>query len=257
MSFTSSLVLAVVGSAVTSLSNPFYINAPALLTATWFGQSSVRDNYNQRTSATTVAAAANTVGGAIGFMIPVWVVRSGELFDHHQVTMLMMLEAILASFALLLVILFFRNGPSSSPSASSSPPAAPFWASLKALSKDNNYKLLVLAFFCANGALNTLEIVIEEIFAIAGVPEPASVASLGTCVLLACGLPGSLIFGALADRTSRFKFLLSLSTIGSGILFLALTFTIPMQTPSLIILLMGAVGFVNLAGIPLALELEA
>lgn len=100
------------GTVLVGLSQPFYLNMPAKIGATWFGVS-------ERDIATTLCSLANPLGSAIGSILPAMFV-SGDS-DHAISTGiqgLLIVQMCLALVALVITYFFFKSRPDTPASAS-------------------------------------------------------------------------------------------------------------------------------------------
>ena len=88
------------------------LNAPAKLSAVWFGT-------NERVIALTVAVASQALGAAIGFVLPtIWIQDSdsGDEFKDHLVTGLEV-QALAGIIITILCFIFFKHKPKTPPSS--------------------------------------------------------------------------------------------------------------------------------------------
>ena len=197
------------------------------------------------------------IGGAIGQLIPVWIVKDGSHFHQSQITTLMIVEASYASFMLVLVLHFFRNKPHKPPSPTASQQREPFCKSMKLLLSNWNFILLVLTFFCIVGTLNNLATILEEIFSLYSYPNPTTFSSLVNSLNFFVGFGGSIVFAAIADRTKKFKLLMFVCAFESACVLACFTWLAPRRSAWLSGSLVCLFGAFNVATIPLALELGA
>ena len=103
----------IAGQTVLAIAQPFIYNAPAKLSANWFGE-------KERIYATSIGANANLLGVAIGYFVPALFVGdndTGETAKQH-VFHLMISVSVLSTLILLPVILTFQDKPPSFPSLS-------------------------------------------------------------------------------------------------------------------------------------------
>jgi len=99
-----------------ALGQPFILGCPAKVAQFWF-------NDKQRALATTIGSAANPLGSAIGFLLPMLFVTSKDpnsTEEQRRVQIFDMLfwEAVAMSVFFVLVLLLFRNKPETPPSKS-------------------------------------------------------------------------------------------------------------------------------------------
>ena len=67
-----------IGNTFGGLGQPFYLNANALVSATWFPDHHVSLNYWQRVMATTFASMANNIGNVFGSLFPTYFFSDDE-----------------------------------------------------------------------------------------------------------------------------------------------------------------------------------
>ncbi len=136
-------------------------------------------------------------------------------------------------------------------------PRESFGQSLKLLFTNKNFLVLTFSFFCANGSLNGISTVLEEIFSHYDYSSPTSYCSLVSCFVYLIGFIGSLGFGLIADKTKKLKLLLIIANFMSAACLGAFTWVVPLQNKWLSAVVCCVFGFFNIATIPLSLELAS
>eukprot|EP00347_Sterkiella_histriomuscorum_P005469 403356498 len=105
----------IVGQTILAIAQPFTYNAPAKLSANWFGE-------KERVYATSFGANASTFGIAAGFFLPsVFIsddISQSEDFVRQQTFWLLMTVSIAGSVILLLVIFLLQDKPPTCPTVS-------------------------------------------------------------------------------------------------------------------------------------------
>ncbi len=151
---TNGYYLVLFGQLLGAIGQPFSMNAPTKLASEWFSVA-------QRDVATTVAAMSNPVGIAIGQLLPSFFV-TGDDTDASGISLLLLVEAGIASASLLLTFLF-QAKPPTPPSrsqeqrerahaAQKADPAgggessSQVWADVKALTGNRNFMILNAGF---------------------------------------------------------------------------------------------------------------
>lgn len=170
-------------------------------------------------------------------------------------TVLFLCHAGFASFAFLCVILFFKNKPQIPPSPSADVKRENVIQSIKILSKDCNFILITLIFFCMNSGFTSI---MEEVLSDYGYTDSSSYASFVGFILLIFGLIGSLLFALFAGKFKKFKLSLIIVSFMTTVLIAFFTFyLVDLRNKWYTGILLCAYGFFNITGMPLALELSA
>ena len=151
-----SYTIILVGTVVVATSQPFYLNMPAKIAASWFA-------VKQRDVATTLCSLANPLGSALGSLLPAMFV-SGEGQDVKGVGTLLSVQLIVAAVAMVLTICFFKSAPPTPPSNSAyqmdenkknalnDDNDQHVMADVKELLSNKQYVLLLIGFTMALGA---------------------------------------------------------------------------------------------------------
>ncbi|CDW84415.1 major facilitator superfamily protein [Stylonychia lemnae] len=220
----------IVGQTVMAIAQPFTYNAPAKLSANWFGES-------ERLYATAVAANANNLGIAVGYFIPSMFVTDddmsveGAVQDHSK--WLMMSLAIAASCILVPVVLFFQgiiyfmifiDKPPTFPSLSSqNNQIMQKGSSLKkdmiSLLKNRNFMQTSVANGMIMGYFFALTTVLTQMISLYDFTDSQS-SQIGSTYLFA-GIIGGIITSVILTYQPRYKLVsivITLATLGTYVL---------------------------------------
>jgi MFS transporter, FLVCR family, MFS-domain-containing protein 7 len=149
--FSYSLVL--LGTVIVATAQPFYLNMPAKIAAAWFA-------VQERDVATTLCSLANPLGSALGSILPAMIV-SGSGHDVKGVSVLLLVQMIVALAGLSLTYFFFESSPPTPPSNSTLRMTANkdeidiepshVWVEIKELFQKPEYVKLLIGFTIALG----------------------------------------------------------------------------------------------------------
>jgi Na+/melibiose symporter-like transporter len=164
MSPIMSYTFVLIGTVVVASSQPFYLNMPAKIAASWFA-------VKERDIATTLCSLANPLGSALGSLLPAMFV-SGEGSDVKGVSTLLVIQLFVAAIALTLTWLFFKSSPPSPPSNSAfqmdenrkndGEENTHVMEDVKKLLANRQYVMLLIGFTVALGATSSHEVSAPE-----------------------------------------------------------------------------------------------
>lgn len=150
---TFSYVFVLLGTIVVATAQPFYLNMPAKIAASWFA-------VQERDVATTLCSLANPLGSALGSVLPAMIV-SGSGHDVKGVSVLLLVQMIVALTGLTFTYFFFVSDPPTPPSNSTlimntnkdetGDEASHVWVEVKELFKKPEYLKLLVGFTIALG----------------------------------------------------------------------------------------------------------
>ncbi|CDW86707.1 UNKNOWN [Stylonychia lemnae] len=207
----------IVGQTVLAVAQPFTYNAPAKISANWFGE-------KERLYSTSVAANANTLGIAIGYFIPALFVKDEDEFNvedaKNHTWQLMMCVAIISTIILIPVAITFKDKPPTPPSLSQQgSDILKLDQSLKkdliSLLKNKGFMLTCIA----NGGVMSFSYAFTTVFAqmISIYGFTASQSSwIGTIYLLA-GIVGGILASVYLTHKPKYKFcsiFITIATLG-------------------------------------------
>ncbi|RYH28512.1 MFS transporter [archaeon] len=200
---SASYGLILFGTILVGLAQPFYLNMPAKIAATWFGVS-------ERDIATTMCSLGNPLGSAVGSILPAMFVTGDS--DHAIKTGILGLlttQAIISIVAIVITFFFFRSRPDTPASASAE--QMQIIASTKALntmfdemvklvSTNTEYRKLLFSFTIVLGNLNAIAALLNQL------PGGYSNGTVGLtgAVLILTGFAGAFGTGFVLDYTKAY-----------------------------------------------------
>ena len=113
----------------------------------------------------------------------------------------------------------------------------------------------MIIFALVVGIFNNLGTALEELITNFGFKNSSDNSSLFGALFLLCGLIGSGVFGAIADGTKKYKFLLLLSSFLSAGLLISLLFVFEARSVIWSSINISVLGFFYLPSLPLSFEL--
>eukprot|EP01031_Cornospumella_fuschlensis_P031428 gene31428-37986_t len=156
---SASYGLILFGTILVGLAQPFYLNMPAKIAATWFGVS-------ERDIATTMCSLGNPLGSALGSILPAMFVTGDS--DHAIKTGILGLlttQAIISIVSIVVTFFLFRSRPDTPASASAEQMQiiastkalnTMFDEMLKLVSTNAEYRKLLFSFTIVLGNLNAI-----------------------------------------------------------------------------------------------------
>jgi MFS family permease len=217
-----SYALILMGTFFVGLSQPFYLNMPAKIAATWFG-------VNERDIATTLCSLANPLGSALGSLIPSMFVESESYHDISKgVRYLLIVQMIVSIFALVLALIFLRSEPSTPASASaeqmqiikSTKGLNTVFGEIQKLFSNREYVKLLFSFTIVLGSLNALAALLNQL------PGGFSNSEVGLsgAILILSGFFGAFLTGFVLDYSKSYQIVVRVAyflTLLSWIFFLS------------------------------------
>ncbi|KAK5978594.1 MFS domain-containing protein, partial [Trichostrongylus colubriformis] len=201
-SSTSRQVLLHTGSIIAASAQAFFLVLPSKIAETWFPE-------RQRSLANVLTFIANPFGVVLGTIIPS-LYFSGATKIHHSSWHMFEFNTtltILTTIAFFLSLFIRRGAPPTPPSASSanhSVNAPPFWSAIIICFKNKQFVIQMFTFGLAFAELWGFMVIMSDIITEQGYVlygYPTALAGL-------VGVGASLICGAFADCTKKFKELL-------------------------------------------------
>lgn len=203
---TFSYVCVLLGTIVVATAQPFYLNMPAKIAASWFA-------VQERDIATTLCSLANPLGSALGSILPAMLV-SGSGHDVKGVSFLLLVQMIVALIGLVFTYFFFQSNPKTPPSNSAmlmtsnedeiDGEETHVWAEIKNLFNKTEYVKLLIGFTIALGNLNALAALLNQL---PGDYSNGAAGNLGA-VLIMCGFLGAFLTGFILDSTKAYRTIL-------------------------------------------------
>ncbi|KAL8721011.1 MAG: hypothetical protein Q9225_002216 [Loekoesia sp. 1 TL-2023] len=227
------------GQILIGLAQPFVLSAPTHYSSLWFSP-------RGRVSATAIASLANPFGGALGQLINPFLASHPK--DIHPMTLYI---ALISSFATI-PSLFIPSAPPTPVSASSSHKPLPLKQTLRLLSRNANYILLLVPFVVYVGLFNAISSLLTQILTPYGFSEEES--GIAGALLILVGLLAAAISSPIIDRSKRYLLLIRLLVPVIALSYLAFIWapgTRTVVTPYIISAILGAASF---SLVPVALE---
>ncbi len=195
-----SYALMLIGTALVGLAQPFYLNMPAKIAATWFAVS-------ERDVATTLCSLANPLGSAIGSFIPPMFVTSDDTENvKNGIRTLMIVQLSITAVALLFTFFFFQDEPPTPPTASAksmqmNKQHTAMFAEVSKLFQNFEYVKLFFSFTIILGSLNALAALLNQL---PGNYSNSEVGSTGAALIMA-GFFGAFLTGFLLDYSKAYR----------------------------------------------------
>jgi MFS transporter, FLVCR family, MFS-domain-containing protein 7 len=194
-----SYTLVLLGTALVGLAQPFYLNMPAKIAATWFAVS-------ERDIATTLCSLANPLGSAIGSFIPAMFVSSdSDDAISKGINKLLFVQLILTAAALTLTYGFFKDEPPTAPTASAktmqmNKKSNQMFIEVTNLFQNKEYVKIFTSFTIILGSLNALAALLNQL------PGGYSNGEIGLtgAALIMSGFFGAFVTGFVLDYTKAY-----------------------------------------------------
>lgn len=227
------------GQIIIGFAQPFVLAAPTRFSDLWFSDSG-------RVSATAVASLANPLGGALGQLIgPLWAVKPSD------VPMMVLYTAIISTVATI-PSFFIPAKPPTPPSASSSVEKPHIMESLRSLSGNKSFWLILATFSVYVGFFNAISSLLNQILGPYGMSEDDS--GIAGAILIVVGLVAAAITSPIIDRNHGYLTMIKIATPIIGLSYLVFIWAPPTGgkiAPYLILAVLGAASF---SLVPVALE---
>jgi len=204
-----SYCLVLLGTCVSALAQPYFLNMPAALASLWFP-------LKERDNATTLCSLANPLGSAIGSILPaIFVIREGDDDDGNVegVRSLLLTQMTVAIITLMTIYISFQPRPRLPPTKSAAiarqingnnggnDTEKNGWDTSIALFMDTSYLLLFLGFTTTLAHLNALAALLNQI---PGNYTNAQSGGLGAILIMA-GFMSALVTGKILDHTKAYR----------------------------------------------------
>ncbi|KAI8617416.1 major facilitator superfamily domain-containing protein [Chytriomyces sp. MP71] len=240
---SAQLPLLFVGQIVAASATPFAFNAPAKVSALWFGD-------KERLTANTFMSLSIYAGTAVALAISPAVVAG----DPANIPSLNLISFIIVFITGLTSLLVF-NKPVVPPSLSAhNEKSLPFWEGLKALAANPQFIILLFVYGVVAGSLDAYFTLISDYIVPYGYTE-TDAGVLGNVTILV-GTLSSLLLGPILDRTKLHRVFLKLQTLVTFLGTVGFYFAAPhTDRRTLLFASAAAIGMGGLGMAPLALEL--
>ncbi|XP_059089603.1 heme transporter FLVCR2-like isoform X1 [Tigriopus californicus] len=263
-------VILFTGHSIVAISQIFILGIPAQLAATWFPS-------NQVSSACAIGVFGNQLGVALGFVLPVLLVKNraaeeevvligGDLFR------MFLGVAVVTSVLLAAILLFFKDAPPTPPSraqeilwhqregvrdgACLQVEQDDYKGSIKRLMTNGNYVLLLITYGLNVGVFYAISTLLNSVILIhfKGAEEDAGKIGL---VIVIFGMMGSMVCGVILDKTHAYKTTTLLVYLFSCLGMVAYTFTFRFGHIEIVYITASLLGFFMTGYLPLGFEFAA
>jgi FLVCR family feline leukemia virus subgroup C receptor-related protein len=249
------------GQILCAIAQCFILSIPPLLAAFWFPP-------NERSTATSIGAACNQLGIALGFLVTILVVN-----EHNYRENMAILACICASICTIsgvLLLVFFREKPPLPPSLSQQKEKDRNHSELlvrkntfllvvlniKNLMLDVQFMNLVIGFGVSQGCYYALSTLLAQL--LAPYNYTTDVSGILGFILTISGIFGGMITGIVADKTQYHKALLKIDFFVSAGTIIGVTILLQKSMMFIPLCIIFAVfGFFITAVLPLSFELGA
>ncbi|KAF2675137.1 MFS general substrate transporter [Microthyrium microscopicum] len=232
--------LVMVGQVLIGLAQPFVLSAPTTYSDLWFTDKG-------RTTATAFASLANPLGGALGQLIaPSWVSK-----DPKSIPTMVLYVAIISSVATI-PSLFIPARPPTPVSPASSVPKAPLSDTIRQLSHNKSFYLILIPFATYVGFFNATSSLINQILSPYGFTEDE--AGIAGGILIIVGILAAIAVSIVNDRVHAYVPIIKVLVPITAVSYLAFLFAPATRTiaaPYAILAILGAASF---SLMPTALE---
>ena len=238
------------GQLVASFGQPFIMNSPSKIAATWF-------NPENRVKATTILSIIGPIGIGAGFLIPGLMMGDeskltiGEKKD--KVYNIMFYEALVFTALNIPTFIWFRKEPKTPPSYSEKLQKTNFWLSFKKTIKNRNFMLFLCFHGLVYGCFNSQAVIMNLVLKPFGYTDFDN--GLVGAVLIIFGLMGSIIIGLLVSKGNHYKFWLIICTLGYIISVIIMIFLLDQQNIYILLIAIIILGFFGLPILPISFEL--
>ncbi|KAK7479160.1 hypothetical protein BaRGS_00029601, partial [Batillaria attramentaria] len=231
------------GQLLAACAQPFIMFVPTKLAALWFPDT-------QRAVANTLASMANPLGIMVANLVAPRLVTS----THQMPTLLWVCTGVAAPGAFLATFGVCSSTPPTPPTASAEEGTEPFFLGLKKLRRVRSYWILFMVFGAGLALFTAFTTFLEQILCPRGYSNDFS----GLCgaLLIACGVVGAGVTGALVDKTKRFEEVAKscyVVALFAGIIFTEVCRYRHLEIP--IALSVGVFGFFGFGSYPVCMEM--
>eukprot|EP00465_Bigelowiella_longifila_P010289 CAMPEP_0185261468 /NCGR_PEP_ID=MMETSP1359-20130426/9850_1 /TAXON_ID=552665 /ORGANISM="Bigelowiella longifila, Strain CCMP242" /LENGTH=420 /DNA_ID=CAMNT_0027848099 /DNA_START=1 /DNA_END=1263 /DNA_ORIENTATION=+ len=248
--------LLLIGQGMCGLVQPIFVNAAALIAATWFA-------LEQRDLATVIASMANPIGTGVGQILPAMLVSE----EGSGMSLLLLIQFIISGSILMLAYFFFSDKPPTPPSYTETlryshrvadqseiiQDGGPFsWTQISSLLKNRNFIKLAFGFSIGLAYFNSLATVLGQQVNILGYTD--NDAGIFGALILGFGLIGCAIVGPIMDATHRYKTILKTFSIMTFVTVLALCGSLRPDNHMALLIIFSILGFFVLPLLPLSFE---
>ncbi|CAL8583010.1 hypothetical protein XPA_008648 [Xanthoria parietina] len=227
------------GQILIGLAQPFVLSAPTHYSSLWFSP-------RGRVSATAIASLANPFGGALGQLINPFLATSPADIPY------MTLYIALISSVATIPSLFIPAAPPTPASPSSTLPPIPLKRTLKLLSHNANFILLLLPFAIYVGLFNALSSLLTQILTPYAFTEESS--GIAGALLILVGLLAAAITSPLVDKYKNYLLCIRTLVPITALAYLAFIWAPGTRTVAAPYIVSAVLGASSFSLVPVALE---
>ena len=245
-----SFLFVILGQFISSLGQPFIMNSPAKIAATWF-------NKDNRVKATTFLSIIGPVGIGAGFLIPGIVMGDEKLLSIEEkktkIYNIMFYEALILTVLNLPTFILFKKKPRTPPSFSESVEKIGFRDSFAKTMRNKNYLLFLAYHGLVYGCFNSQAVIMNLVLKPFGYTDFDN--GLVGASLIVFGLIGSFFICYAVSRRNRYKFWLSVCTIGYILSAFLMIFLLDQGNIYVLLISVMILGFFGLPILPISFEM--
>lgn len=244
-----------IGQTVASVAQIFLLGVSPNVAAVWFGA-------DQVSLACSIGVFGNQIGVALGFLIPPMLVHDHENPEDIGTDLRFMLY-IIAGFctALLCAVFFgFQAKPPVPPSGAqccsakqSSGSFSGYFTSLKKIITNHGFMLLFLSYGINVGVFYAMSTLLNQTVLLHFPGEEKNAGRIGLTIVV-CGMFGSVLFGAILDKTHKFKETTLATYVCALAGMVAYTFTFQLEYIPVTFIAAGTAGFFMTGYLPVGFE---
>jgi len=239
----------ILGQFISSLGQPFIVNSPAKIAATWFNQ-------NNRVKATTFLSIIGPIGIGLGFLIPGIAMGDQNILTNDEkkdrVYNIMFYEALIFTILNLPTFFFFRKQPKTPPSYSEKVMKIGFCRSFHKTITNKNYVLFLFYHGLVYGCFNSQAVIMNMVLKPFGYTDFDN--GLVGAVLIVFGLAGSIVISMFISKTQKYKFWLGICTLGYIISVILMIFLLDTGSVYILMISVMVLGFFGLPILPISFE---
>ncbi|XP_055931753.1 feline leukemia virus subgroup C receptor-related protein 2-like isoform X1 [Argiope bruennichi] len=238
-----------------ALGQVFVLSLPPFIAGVWFGAGEVG-------LACAMGVFGNQLGIALGFIIPPTIMTNNctdQVDISYELSIIAYPMAAINTIILVVIIFVFQERPKLFPSiAQATKPTCKtnYAKSLKKLFNDMPFVLLLLGYGLITGTYFAISTLMNEMVLIHFPGEEVDAGWMGAIMVFA-GMIGSIILGALLDKTHKYKSLSLMAFIASFLSMVAYLFLIRLEKIWIQFLMFGLLGFIMTGYLPAGFDFGA
>ncbi|GFU32113.1 feline leukemia virus subgroup C receptor-related protein 1 [Trichonephila clavipes] len=235
----------------------FVLSLPPFIAGVWFGAAEVG-------LACAMGVFGNQLGIALGFIIPPSIMTNDctdKVDISYELSVIGYPMAAINTVILIVIVFFFQEKPNAFPSIAqatknSSETETDYGKSLKKLFCDTPFVLLLLGYGLLTGTYFAMSTIMNEMVLIHFPGEEVDAGWMGAIMVFA-GMIGSIILGALLDKTHKFKSISLVMFVLSFFLMVGYTFLIQLERIWIQFLFFTLLGFIMTGYLPAGFDFGA